>query len=52
MTQDIEHSEDFIKVHVESWLRILGIYIHLLKTRKCLAALLVSQLIDDDKKAN
>ena len=26
-------------------------YIHLLRTRKCLAALLVSELIDEDKKA-
>ena len=26
-------------------------YIHPLRTRKCLAALLVSELIDEDKKA-
>ena len=27
MTQHVEHSEDFTKAHVESWLRILGIFI-------------------------
>ena len=49
MTQHVEHFEDFAKAHVESWLKILK-YVHLLRTRKCLAALLVSEPIDEDKK--
>ena len=50
MTQHVEHFEDFTKAHVESWLKILR-YVHLLRTRKCLAAVLVSELIDEDKKS-
>ena len=49
MTQHIEHSEDFTKAHVESWLRILGIFIS--SEHECLAALLVSELIDEYKKS-
>ena len=48
MNRHVEHSEDFTKAHVEAEnLR----YIHPLRTRKWLAARLVSELIDEDKKA-
>ena len=50
MTQHVKHFEDFTKAHVESWLKILR-YVNFLRTRKCLAALLVSKLIDEDKKS-
>ena len=53
MTEHVEHSEDFTKacMHNEVGTCAEILPIHLLRTRKCLAALLVSELIDEDKKS-
>ena len=45
-TQHVEHSQDFTNAHVESWLRIWGIFI----PSEQKTSLLVSELIDEDKK--